>query len=556
MTVAPAPTPATADVEDQVKLERDGLEKAGHEDLSDLHDSGEGEKANDPLDHHGKEHQTKINEENVPPFPWGKYFLLFTVFIANCVAISFLFPIVGFMIMDYGLADNRKEVGYHAGLLLSAFYAGRIGSSTAWGYVSDHWGRKMVIYISVVSSGLLTLLVGLAGSFELALTFRFLSGLMNGQLAVCRVVATEMCHPKHEALGQSFLQVAWLTGLALGPSMSGLVAEPCSEQSFLRGLFDEDSSFCHRPFLLPCVVVVLVHIVALACAWCLPETGVRRCSCHPWLRRYRVVGEADRADPRAVGDKVAASADTSGAEAEGKLVVEGATPTTSEDTAAKPAKVAVADRGRGHWLNAKTLRLIVMHSGQAGIDNMAEGVLSVWCMADLGRAGLGWDASTIGEAYSIAMGGSLCIQLLVGPRIIGCLGPRRTLLWCLFIMAACFALVPQLQLLEQYLGQQLTLAVFALLNCIRQIVTINGFIAIAMFTNSSVDPGHRGRLNGTMVSAQSVLQGAAPAVGGTLFAWASSFSSLGAEVVFLLCTLLTLMNLLLASSLPRSSGSA
>lgn len=261
MTAGSLPPPLSVTAAgDQAKLEQADEEKAACQDASDVHE---------------EVLEAKAENETVPPFPWMNYFFLFVAFITNSIVVSFLWPIVGFMMMDYGLTDDRKEVGYYAGVLLSAFYAGRFFSSTLWGHVADRHGRKVVIYVAVVSNGLLTLLLGFVRSFEMAVAFRFLTGLLNGMLGVCKVVATELSHPAHEALGQTFPQVAWLAGLALGPSMAGLLAEPCRENSFLVGAFGEESTFCRRPFLLPCVVAALAHVVALPCVWCLPETGKR-----------------------------------------------------------------------------------------------------------------------------------------------------------------------------------------------------------------------------------------------------------------------------------------
>lgn len=538
--------PLAAAPEDQVKAEKNDVERGVDSDSVNPH-NGEEPKVENSSDMAAE--QAKVREESggVPPFPWANYFLLFVCMLTNCIIISFLFPIVGFMMIDYGLTDDRKEVGYYAGLLLSAFFVGRFFSSAAWGYVADHCGRKVVVYVSIVSSGILMLSVGLVGSFEAALLCRFLSGLLNGMLGVIKVVAGEMCHPVHAALGQTFPSVSWLTGLALGPSMAGLLAEPCSEHSFLHGYFDEESSYCTRPFLLPCVVGAALHCVALPCAWLLPETGTRtacRRRCAAWSRRYAALG--DVREQAANAEAPQARAEASPTDEEGKLVGEAASTPKGGSAGAKAAT-------RGHWLTVKTARLIGLHSANAGIHSLAEGVLSLWCMADRGTAGLGWEASTIGAAYSVAMVLSLIFQLSVGPRIISFLGPRSSVLWAFGLVAPVFLLLPQLQLLEWYLGQRLTFAIFALFVFTRQVLATTGTVSLAMLTNSAVDPDQRGRLQGTMASVQSVLQALAPTLSGTLFAWASSFSSFGAEVVFFLCATLILMNLLVARTLPYSA---
>ena len=76
--------------------------------------------------------------------------------------------------MELITAANEENAGYYAGLLASSFMIGRSLTAYAWGKAADTYGRRTIMFASLLSAILFSLLFGLSTSFTLALLWRFL----------------------------------------------------------------------------------------------------------------------------------------------------------------------------------------------------------------------------------------------------------------------------------------------------------------------------------------------------------------------------------------------
>jgi MFS family permease len=85
--------------------------------------------------------------EPPPHFPVLVMAVLSTAVLASAISISNLFPYVGFMVIDMGLAKDANSAGNYAGFIASAMMCGRFISSYYWGQTADRVGRKPVLMI-------------------------------------------------------------------------------------------------------------------------------------------------------------------------------------------------------------------------------------------------------------------------------------------------------------------------------------------------------------------------------------------------------------------------
>lgn len=497
--------------------------------------------------------------EAAAPFPLCAYLCLSAVMLASCLSISFIWPFVGFMIIEFGLTEDRNSVGYYTGLMLSMFFLGRAISSPFWGWVADRYGRKVVIYISLPASGLLMILLGLADNFRDALILRFLSGLANSLLSICKAMASEMCDARHQARAQTFPSVSWQIGLVLGPAIGGLLAQPCSSESVfaaavLRALRLDDEIFCEKPFLLSCCAGGLLHIITLPCAVILPETvagrSQRSCCCTS-RRSYKSLDESGTGK-KAAGARCTdpASDAVSAAQVASKtkdLSSKPATPkrtrgarTADEECEALSSAVASAEAEPTKFqFTTATLRFIVFNCAMVGVSNLSDNAVSIWCMAETSLGGLSWSVERIGEAYSFCGGFALLFQLLAAPALLRRFGALRALFITNCVNVPMYFLTPQIGLLAPWLPAPATFALMVLSLSLKQVCISVGFTGLSIITNASVPAAVRCRLQGTMTSAQSAMQACIPTISGLLFAWGLTSLPYGSELIFLLCGFLS-----------------
>lgn len=79
---------------------------------------------------------------------------------------------------------SPDELNYISGYINSLYIAGWALGGFCWGFISDKIGRVKALSLSVGSFGFLTLMISLATSWEMVVTFRLLSGLAVGGILV------------------------------------------------------------------------------------------------------------------------------------------------------------------------------------------------------------------------------------------------------------------------------------------------------------------------------------------------------------------------------------
>jgi MFS family permease len=132
-------------------------------------------------------------------------------------------PVVSWMIQNkagfIGDAHNPATLG---GLIGSMFFTGYILTQYAGGRLGDRFGRREMLVVSLVWSGLLTLVSGLTGGLIAFVVARVLTGLGEGVFySNDRILVIATTPPRRRTIGLGIV----LTGLSIGMTV-GLVATP------------------------------------------------------------------------------------------------------------------------------------------------------------------------------------------------------------------------------------------------------------------------------------------------------------------------------------------
>jgi len=91
-----------------------------------------------------------------------------------------IFPYVYYMIRDFNITTDDRQIALYAGMVTSAFAFAEFSTGILWGKLSDVVGRKPILLTGLAGTGLSMVLFGFAQSLPVALLARALGGLLNG----------------------------------------------------------------------------------------------------------------------------------------------------------------------------------------------------------------------------------------------------------------------------------------------------------------------------------------------------------------------------------------
>jgi len=109
------------------------------------------------------------------------------------------------------------------GGLLSAFYSGlQFIFSPIWGSLSDRYGRRKILTITLGGNALSYIIWIFAGQFWVVVLTRLICGMMAGNIAVASAAAADVTDEKERTKGMAVVGVAIGMGFLIGPVIGGL----------------------------------------------------------------------------------------------------------------------------------------------------------------------------------------------------------------------------------------------------------------------------------------------------------------------------------------------
>jgi hypothetical protein len=208
-----------------------------------------------------------------PPTPLPKWKLL-GVFLINLTLgfqINVVWPFLPFMVDR--VRHTKDESALFVGILASVYFWAQFASSFVWADLATRIGRRRCLMLGLVSVGVTFLGFGFSTSFAEALVWRALTGLLNGNVPIIKAYMATITDSSNQARGMSILALSWGLGSAVGPLLGGFLAEPAVVYA---DSFSADGVFGRYPYLLPCLAITSMSVVALlACVILLPADTER-----------------------------------------------------------------------------------------------------------------------------------------------------------------------------------------------------------------------------------------------------------------------------------------
>jgi DHA1 family tetracycline resistance protein-like MFS transporter len=135
-------------------------------------------------------------------------------------------------------AQNLGAAAWVAAAIVGLFSVGQFVSTTIWGRLSDRFGRKPLLAISLAGQAGSYLLMALAEDLWLMAFARLMTGLTSGNMSVAMAYISDVTPPEKRAAGMGYVGGAISLGFIFGPMVGGLLggADAQSASLFWPGM--------------------------------------------------------------------------------------------------------------------------------------------------------------------------------------------------------------------------------------------------------------------------------------------------------------------------------
>lgn len=148
--------------------------------------------------------------------------LLFSIFLVvfiDLLGFSLILPLLPYYAETFGASP------FVAGLLAAVYAAAQLVGAPLLGRLSDRYGRRPILLISIAGNALGFLLMAFAGSLWMLFAARLLAGLTGGNISVAQAYISDVTDEKNRARGLGLIGAAFGLGFIIGPAVGGFLSQ-------------------------------------------------------------------------------------------------------------------------------------------------------------------------------------------------------------------------------------------------------------------------------------------------------------------------------------------
>src|SRR5215210_1679039 len=139
-----------------------------------------------------------------------------TVFI-DLVGFGIVIPVLPFYVEGTRFDASPRVVG----LLFASYSIMQLIFSPILGRLSDKHGRRPVLFVSLLGTGVGFLIMGLATTLWMLFAGRILDGITGGNISTAQAYVADVTTPENRAKGMGMVGAAFGLGFIFGPAIGG-----------------------------------------------------------------------------------------------------------------------------------------------------------------------------------------------------------------------------------------------------------------------------------------------------------------------------------------------
>lgn len=158
--------------------------------------------------------------------------VVFVTALLNSIGFGIIMPVLPSLLMEV-TADTMAEAASFGGWLMFAYAATQFFAAPVLGALSDRFGRRPVLLVSLVVLGCDYLIMWWAPTFGWLLLGRILSGAAGATYSTCNAYVADISEPEERAQNFGLMGAAFGLGFIIGPVIGGLLGEIGPRTPFL-----------------------------------------------------------------------------------------------------------------------------------------------------------------------------------------------------------------------------------------------------------------------------------------------------------------------------------
>src|SRR5215212_8179687 len=146
--------------------------------------------------------------------------VIFTTVFIDLVGFGIVIPVLPFYAEGTVFNGTPRTVG----LLFASYSVMQLIFSPILGGLSDKYGRRPVLLLSIIGTGIGFLILGLATTLWMLFIGRILDGITGGNISTAQAYIADVTTEENRAKGMGLIGAAFGLGFIFGPAIGGILS--------------------------------------------------------------------------------------------------------------------------------------------------------------------------------------------------------------------------------------------------------------------------------------------------------------------------------------------
>tara|TARA_B100000686_G_C16803344_1_gene987874 strand:- start:3035 stop:4180 length:1146 start_codon:yes stop_codon:yes gene_type:complete len=150
-------------------------------------------------------------------------FIILLVVAIDLIGFGIIIPFLPFYAESFGASPQRVT------MLMAVFSLAQFIAAPFWGILSDKFGRKLIICITLIGSIIAYIFLSFASSLLMLFVARAMAGFMAGNISTAQAYIADITNKQNRTKAMGLFGAAFGIGFILGPAIGGILAGPNPE---------------------------------------------------------------------------------------------------------------------------------------------------------------------------------------------------------------------------------------------------------------------------------------------------------------------------------------